>query len=165
MYDEVQLFSNDELQQIWRLLLERDFSVTEGTAAIFGRTWHFRREIGAGWFLRTWIWERQTEVVLRLGRHDHRGPIGPEHRFVSVPALEAHLDDADADLRRWANRDAELRCPLCGAWLHAVENNEGAYLGCSGTEAAAQRGGRDAHADEVPCAGKRPFARAIRYHD
>lgn len=163
MHDEIQLFTDAELRKIWELLLERGFSVTEGTAAMFGRTWHFRREVGTEWFLRTWLWERQTEVVLRLGRHDHRGPVGPEHRFVTVRALEAHLDEADADLVGWAARSEELRCPLCGGWLHAVEGPHSAYLGCGrGADTAPPQ---DRNSDELSCQGNRPLSQAIRYHD
>lgn len=161
--NDVDLFTDAELRWIWDSLLARGFTVTEGSAAMFGRTWHFNLALRGEWFVRTWLWERQTELVVRLGRRDHRGPVGPEHRFGSVHATGAHLDEALADLDRWASREDELRCPLCGRWLHAAEGRDGPFLTCGGGVAKARA--PDPNGEQTPCSASVALATAIRFYD
>lgn len=144
MLDEVELFTAQELYDIHQMLLARGFSVAEGKAAFFGQTWHYQRQLTVQWYLRTWIWERQSELILRLGRRDHRGEVGPEHRFASMKAITSHLDESMATLEAWSQRDTELRCPRCGGWLRARDGDAGARLSCAEEDCAGQREPADA---------------------
>lgn len=163
MNNDVELFTDAELRWMWDSLLARAFTVTEGSAAMFGRTWHFNLPLHGEWFVRTWLWERQTELVVRLGRRDYRGPVGPEHRFGSVNSLGAHLDEALADLDRWTSREDELRCPECGGWLHASEGPDGPFLAC-GVDVA-KTSAQGSTGERVRCSGQVTLASAIRFYD
>jgi hypothetical protein len=162
MTETLELFTEGELQHIREALLSRGFTVEEGSAAIFGRTFLFRRDLGGAWFLRTWLWERQTELLLRLGRHDFRGEVGPEHRFETATALVAYLDEAIAELEGWTKQEELLRCPDCGGWLCAREAEGGPVLLCRGAVVAQPRSMVEGGAGTLGCAGALVHQGAIR---